>query len=129
MPGIISLREPTPSEIEFFKKNTHVGGMAAEDDKVILNPFSKLTDAEKEAVALNESARIYMRRNHAPTFEITPEQKAAFKNYGSEDDIKSTIAARILSGDPSAGNATEEQIKYVNRFLKPYVRPPVMGDQ
>lgn len=126
MPNDVYIREPSASELDFFKKNPNVGGMAAEDDKVIINPFSELSEDEKKSVAFNESARIYMRRNHAPTFDITPEQKAAFKKYGSEEDIKSTIAARILSGDPSAGNVTEEQIKYVNRFLKPYVRHPVM---
>jgi hypothetical protein len=120
------IRDPFESELNFFRKNKNVGGMATEDGKVILNPFSSLSSAEKEAVALNESARLYMRKIGAPSFLITDAQKNKFKEYGSEDDIKSTIAARILSNDPSVSNATDEQIKYVNRFLKPYVMPPVL---
>lgn len=120
------IRDPFESELEFFKKNKHVGGMATEDGKVILNPFSSLSPAEKEAVALNESARLYLRRIGAPSFSLTDAQKSKFKEYGSEDDIKSTIAARILSNDPSVSDATDQQIKYVNRFLRPYVRPPIV---
>jgi hypothetical protein len=123
------IREPFESELEFFKKNKGVGGMATEDGKVILNPFSSLSPAEKEAVALNESARLYLRRMGAPSFAITDTQKSKFKEYGSEDDVKSTIAARILSNDPSVSDATDEQIKYVNRFLRPYVRPPIARGQ
>lgn len=119
------IREPFESELEFFRKNKGVGGMATEDGKVILNPFSSLSPAEKTSVALNESARLYLRKIGAPSFAITDIQKSKFKDYGSEDDIKSTIAARILTGDPSVSDATKDQIKYVNRFLKPYVRPPV----
>lgn len=118
------LREPTESELAFFKKNKNVGGMATEDDMVILNPFSSLSTEEKNAVALNESARLYMRKMGAPTFDLTEQQQSSFAQYGSPDDIRSTIAARILTGDPSVSDATDEQIKYVNRFLKPYVLPP-----
>jgi hypothetical protein len=123
------IREPFESELEFFKKNKSVGGMATEDGKVILNPFSSLSKTEKEAVALNESARLYLRKIGAPSFSITNDQKKKFNEYGSEDDVKSTIAARILSNDLSVSDATEEQIKYVNRFLKPYVKPPIVSGE
>ena len=129
MPENTYIREPFESELEFFKKNKKVGGMATEDGKVILNPFSSLSQTEKEAVALNESARLYIRKIGAPSFSITNDQKKKFNEYGSEDDVKSTIAARILSDDPSVSDATDEQIKYVNRFLKPYVKPPIMSSE
>ena len=107
-----------PSEDDYFKKNPHVAGMAAEDDRIIMNPYSKLSDAEKQAVMLNEAARVHMRRNFdAPRFSLTPAQTEKFKGYSSnENDIRATIAARILSGDASAGDATPEQLDYVSRL-------------
>jgi hypothetical protein len=92
---------------------------------VVINPYSKLNENEKKQVSLNEAARIYMRKNTAPSFDITEQQKESFKSYGSDDDIRSTIAARILSGDKSALDITEAQSKWVNRFLKPYVSDPI----
>ena len=109
-----------PGEDDYFRKNPHVAGMAAEDDKIIMNPYSKLSDVEKQAVMVNEAARVHMRRNFdAPTFTLTPEQEQMFRTYSSNPvDIRSTLAARILSGDPSAGKATPEQIEYVKRLRK-----------
>ena len=108
-----------PGEEEFFQKNPTVGGMAAEDDQIIINPYSKLSDAEKQAVMLNEAARVHMRsgKMQPPQFQLTPEQEAAFSGYGNNlIDRQSTIAARILSGDPSALNATPEQNEYVQQL-------------
>ena len=34
------IRKPTASEIDFFYKNKHVSGYAAEDGSIVLNPFS-----------------------------------------------------------------------------------------
>ena len=91
----IEQREPYSGELEFFKKNTHVGGMATEDNRVILNPFSKLSTQEKLSVLQNERARVFMRTSgKRPDFELTPEQRLKFSTYGSEQDIKETIAAR-----------------------------------
>lgn len=112
-------------EDKFFKANPHVAGMAAEDGKVILNPYSLLADNEKKAVVLNESARQYMKANKfVPDFQVTPEQAAQFKGTAYETDPKAmaeTIAARILSGDPSAGAATPEQNQWVDKYLRPFV--------
>ena len=115
----IKERKPYQSELEYFKKNPSVGGMATEDGAYIMNPFSSLSQNEKEAVALNEKARAFMRNGGPrPSFEITPEQKEKFRNYSKDDqDIRETIAARILSGDPSAGQPTPQQIEWVNRNL------------
>ena len=103
-----------PGEDKFFKENPNVGGMAAEDQSVILNPYSSLNDKEKQAIITNETARLAMRGGYErPTFELTPEQKQSFKNYSSNiQDQRETIVGRILSGDPSAGNVTTEQKKY-----------------
>ena len=118
------MREPTASEQEFFRKNPTVAGMAAVDDKVILNPNSKLSASEKNAVILNERARIKMRNdpNLTPDFALTTEQqnfinKTVYKNARPVDQ-KATIAGRILSGDPSAGRSTPEQLNFVERLRK-----------
>ena len=106
-----------PGEVEYFKKNPHVSGMAAEDGSVILNPNSKLSDKERKSVIQNESSRIFMKnKEHKPSFKITDQQRESFKNYGTEQDIKETIAARILSGDPSAGISTEEQQNFAKEL-------------
>jgi hypothetical protein len=118
------VRQPSQSELDYFRKNPQVGGMAAEDGRIILNPASKLSSEEKAAVAKNEAARLYMRENGVvPDFELTPEQKATFAGtaYGTpenESALKSTIAARILSGDPSAGNVTADQKAFANDLAK-----------
>ena len=115
LPSGIVLRRAWPAERELFKNHPEVAGMASEDDAVVLNPFSRLSSREKRAVALNETARILMRRDQAlrPAFPITSEQMRAFKNYGSDLDIRSTIAGRLLSGDPSALSPNSEQIAFV----------------
>ena len=108
-----------PGEEDYFKKNPHVAGMAADDDRIILNPYSKISDREKEAVMLNEAARVHMRRGtmQAPMFELTPDQMQRLGNYSKDmNDVRQTIAARILSGDPSAGTATPEQLNYVQQL-------------
>jgi len=108
-----------PGEEEYFKKNPHVAGMAAEDNKIIMNPFSTLKDNEKQAVMMNEAARVHMRNKliEAPNFELTPTQMEKFASYSKDpNDIKQTIAARILSGDPSAGDVTPEQQAYAAKL-------------
>ena len=116
----IGVREQLdPGEEAYFKANPHVTGMAADDDKIIMNPFSTLKDNEKQAVMLNEAARVHMRKKliDAPNFELTPTQTEKFGAYSKDpNDIRQTIAARILSGDPSAGDVTPEQQEYVSRL-------------
>jgi hypothetical protein len=116
----VGMREPYESELQYFKANPHVAGMAAEDDKIILNPYSTLKPQEQDAVKLNEAARVHMRRGmiDAPRYALTPEQEKAFAKYGTGniDDIRQTLAARILSGDPSALTPTPEQQDYVKRL-------------
>ena len=113
-------RKPYESEIIFFKSNPTVGGMATEDNKIIINPFSNLKDQEKNSVALNEYGRILMKTipNLKPTFKLTKDQEN-FLNSNSykdanEQDRLDTIAGRLLSGDPSAGTPTIEQLKFIN---------------
>lgn len=105
------VRAATESERKFFRSSPHVSGYAAPDDAIVLNPFSSLSAKEKESVARNEGLRIALRKNPdvQPRFELTPGQKDAFAKYSDDpQDIRNTILARIITGDPSAG-ATPEQ--------------------
>lgn len=92
--------------------------MATDDGAVVLNPYSSLTAKELDAVALNEAARVVMskRKDLCPEFQLTPEQGAAFAKYGPEEAIRATVAARLLSGDPSALTPTPQQIAFVLRL-------------
>ena len=112
-------RKPSASEQKFFKSRPDVAGMASEG-AVVLNPYSTLSPQEKEAVAINESARIIMqqRPEYQPKFGITPQQEAQFSNYGSPQDVRDTIAARLISGDPSAGRPTFEQNEISRRIAR-----------
>ena len=115
----IPMRDPYQSELDYFRNNRNVAGMAAEDDAVILNPFSNISDAEKQSVIKNEKARILMRNSaNRPSFDLTEKQRAAFGNYGTEQDARETIAARIFSGDPSAQDLTPQQREWVERNLR-----------
>ena len=119
LPGGIPLREPWPSEEEFFRSRPDVSGLAADDGCVVINPFAPLTERQSTAVALNEAARIFMRRlDLRPEFALTNEQTEAFKSYGPFEAIKATIAARVLSGDPSALEPTAEQLAFVCRLAQ-----------
>ena len=119
LPKGIAMREPFEGELAYFKQNPNVSGMATDDNKVILNPFSGLKDSEYQAVAINESSRILMRKpQYRPDFDLTDEQvrfldSTTYRN-ASEDDRKATIAARLLSGDPSGGVPTSEQSVFVS---------------
>jgi hypothetical protein len=118
------MRNPYEGEISYFAKNPNVAGMATEDGKVILNPYAKLKPAEYQAVAVNEAARVLIKNEPAlrPNFELTQQQRSFLDSttyrIADEEDRKATIAARILSGDPSAGAATSEQQVYVENLRR-----------
>jgi hypothetical protein len=118
--GGVPLREAYESEDRFFRSNVHVAGMATADGAVILNPYSILTPKQREAVALNEASRVVMAREPEmrPMFELSAEQALAFADYGTIDDIRSTIAGRLLSGDSSALSPTAEQLRFVWRLAQ-----------
>jgi hypothetical protein len=121
LPKGIEMRKPYASELKYFKKNANVAGMATEDNRVILNPYSNLNPDQYQSVAVNEASRIMMRQpEFKPDFELTNQQKnfldtTTYRN-ATEDERRATIAARILSGDSSAGVATSEQNMFVDRL-------------
>ena len=114
-------REPSKSELEFFKNRPEVGGYAAEDNKIVMNPYSSLKPSEQDSVAQNEAMRLFMRNNkYSPEFDLTPEQKKFFKGTEYGKDISSarqSVIARILTGDPSVGNVSDEQKQAAAEFM------------
>jgi hypothetical protein len=116
------LRAPYQGEIDFFKKRPEVAGMAAEDQKIVLNPFSKNSQQEQMSVARNEALRLFMQLNNlSPSFEMTERQRSVFKNteYGKNPEAaKQTIIARYLTGDPSAADVTKEQKEFAEKLLQ-----------
>lgn len=119
-----AVRNPHKSEDTWFAMNTNVTGMAAEDGRIVLNPYSGLSDENKAAVAKNEAIRLFMRENKVdPKFRVTPEQVKFFTGTeygkpGNEGFMRQTLVSRILTGDPSAGNATEEQRKVAQDIMQ-----------
>jgi len=123
-PPLAPTRDPHPSEVEWFRSNPTVGGYAAPDDKVVINPITALSPEEIQALIENESARIFMRQNYAarPTTQSFPlterQQRLPYPESAPPREpqhaLRSTVAARMLSGDPSAGDATQAQ----GRFLE-----------
>ena len=113
------LRRPYASEMEYFQQNPKVAGMAAEDRRITLNPFSGLGRPQQSAVALNEAYRLKMRDlNYQPPFSLSDQQAAAFQGtpYANNPSaLKQSILARILSGDASA-QATPEQMTIADLF-------------
>lgn len=116
------VREPFDSEREFFRKDPTVAGMAADDDRIVLNPYSDAKQVDMQRVARNEAARLYMRETMPNLeFDVTPEQARAFRGTAYGEDryaLKETLIGRIIAGDPSAGKATPEQQAWAKRIQK-----------
>jgi hypothetical protein len=108
-----AVRQPYQSEDAFFLLNPNTTGMAAEDGRIVLNPYSGLKYEQQLAVAKNEAIRLFMRESQIdPQFKVTPEQMKKFQGgpYGTnEPALRQTLVARILTNDSSAGDVTEEQ--------------------
>lgn len=120
------LRNPTHSEVEFFRKRPEVAGYAADDKTVVLNPFSVLSDEQKQSVMLNERVRQFI-RDENPTFSFTiskHQREFARKNeYGSDESaLRATIISRLLSGDSSLGPYTTEQRQAARKLFPDSVK-------
>lgn len=115
------VRKPYQSELDFFKKRPEVAGMATEDFRIILNPFSKNTKEEQNAVVQNEALRLFMRENNIiPDFALTKKQKSMFENteYGKDEQaLKQSIVSRYLTGDSSVGDINQEQMDFAKKVL------------
>ena len=109
------VRQPYVSEHGYFASNPHVAGMAAQDNNVVLNPYSQIGNQGMAAVEQNERHRIKMRNEgYSPSFEITPQQKAFFGGTAYANDpanTKHTIISRILTGDKSVSPSFEQSVE------------------
>ena len=109
------VRQPFDMELNYFNENPNVAGMATEDNRIILNPNSKLDKQQKDAVMKNEASRLHMKSmGTVPQFELTPQQVESFKGTpyeGNPDAMKQTIVGRIISGDSSASGIRQDQIR------------------
>lgn len=129
------IRQAGPSEMDFFQRQPHIGGYAAEDGMVVLNPFTSLSPSELGAVAKNEAVRQWLRNmDTPPDVRLTGAQQQTFAGYSENPrDIQDTILARIISGDPSAGQATAEQMSAAQGIMdhiSQNMRQPInMGGQ
>ena len=116
--GGIPLRLASREEEEFFRLRPSVAGLAADDNSVVINYSATLSVAQFEAVMLNEAARVFMRKyGPRPNFPLTPEQETTFAGYGTLQDIRETVVARLLSKDPSAGQPSVEQELFASKLL------------
>lgn len=115
-------RQPYEGELKYFQSNPTVAGMATEDNKIILNPFSQNAPEEQQAVARNEAIRLFLKQmEYSPAFDLTKQQQSFFKGSKYEknpEEAKKSIIARILSGDPSVGRASAEQTKEATNIAK-----------
>jgi hypothetical protein len=116
---------PDPGMDKWFKENPGTTGMAVggglngtpEDEPrtVMLNPYSGLSKDQQAGVEKNERLRHFMAETgYDPGIKPTPAQIKAFEGteYGKPENRKylgQTIAARILTGDESAGDVTPAQ--------------------
>ena len=111
-----------PGEDSFFQSNPLTTGMAAEDGRVILNPYSALSQGEQGAVYQNELSRILMKeRNVRPNFDVRPDQAQQFRGTAYENNMpamRETLAARLVSNDPSAGAPTGDQKAFAESLLR-----------
>jgi hypothetical protein len=73
--------------LDYFKSNPNVSGMAIGaglngidgDRRVVLNPYSNLTDEQKQSVVRNEKYRHYLNENPVYLFNPTLEQYKFFE--------------------------------------------------
>ena len=112
------IRQAYPSEQQFFRNRPYVAGYAADDGGVVQNPY--ITKG-LSPVAANETVRQALRslpNEQRPDFELTPEQTATLGDYSPDPrDVKDTILARIITGDPSAQNITDAQRQAANQAV------------
>lgn len=121
LPQYGETRTPYQTELNYFQNNPQVAGMAAEDNKVILNPYSANTPEQQNYVRNNEGVRLFLRENpkYINNFSLTSEQQNTFGNYSPDiNDQRSTILARLLTGDSSVGNPTLSQVLNARKVLK-----------
>lgn len=117
-----STRIANKAEFLWFKSNLNISGYASEDGKIVINPFATLSKDELDAVCINEAIRLFMREHKIePRIRLTQKQLNFFRGTayeGNNSELKKTIIARIVSGDPSAQDFTTHQKGVANEIHK-----------
>ena len=109
------IRKPNKNEEAYFRQNPNVAGMAADDMHIILNPYSPNTLDQQQRVTINEAVRLSMREHgdiftfDVPQINSAPFAGSIYADPSNKHHLQSTIIARIISGDTSAGEVTPEQ--------------------
>jgi len=103
-------KELHEGEIKYFKDNPKVGAMSTDDNMIIRNP-NPPKNINIDAVTKNEFGRVLINTGKfkVPNFKLTDTQQKEFSKYGTNKNIQDTIITRIVSGDPSAKDFTQEQ--------------------
>ena len=118
------IRKPMGGEDTYFRAQRNVAGMAAEDGKIVLNPYSPNTKKQQMLVAKNEAIRLWLRDNEVDLdFDVTPDQVSSFAGTAYEkpenrEHLKATLVARWLTGDSSAGAPTQIQQSWADHVKK-----------
>ena len=118
------VRDPYQGERSFFESNKQVAGMAADDGKITLNPYSPMTHQQRMSVAQNEAARLWMRdRKFKPDFGFTAEQMkllsgSEYVKPENQIHMQHTLLARALTGDSSSGALTKQQQDWLAKLKK-----------
>jgi len=84
--------------------------MSTDDNMIIRNP-NPPKNINIDAVTKNEFGRVLINTGKfkVPNFKLTDTQQKEFSKYGTNKNIQDTIITRIVSGDPSAKDFTQEQ--------------------
>lgn len=128
------VRQPTDDELAFFRRRTDVAGYAAEDNSIVVNPFSELMrDPDKRKGLLNiEGSRLYMRSKNFKASDLpdlTPKQREFLMSLPSpsgngrgysanEVDLRSTAISRYVGGDKSFPAWSDEQIRFAKSLME-----------
>lgn len=117
-----TIRIANEAEISWFESNLNISGYASDDGKIVINPFTTLCKDELDAVCINEAIRLFMREHKiVPRIRPTKRQLSFFRGTayeGNNGELKKTIIARIVSGDPSAQDFTPHQKRVANEIQK-----------
>lgn len=126
--------QPDKGTLDYFKANPNVAGMAVGEGlngysgarSVMVNPYTKLDRKGREGLLKNERLRHFLSEGRVRLkSEPTAEQLKFFggTEYGkpeNREELKSTLLARILTGDDSAGNVTDEQVAEAQKVDKAF---------
>lgn len=119
-------RAPESDELAFFRSRPEVAGYAADDNKVVINPFSSLSSEELDAVRRNERVRLFLdETKHDLTFNVEQHQHDFLQGTeysGQTKELRQTIIGRILSGDDTLSPYSVDQRNAATNVIDSYFK-------